>query len=478
MNLKRGALTLMAGWSAILVAGYLLNMVLARWFSTGAFGNYGFVMAVLMWFEIFVINGMPVAVQKFVSARREQAHSILWTAARVQLALVTVLTASLMISAPVFAAAFRDAKLTPYFRLAFLNLPFYAFFHLFVSFQNGLRRFGKQAACYAFYGWAKLGCSLGLCALHRSLEAALIGNAAGSAISLVLAYSLLEEREIRPSAQTGELVRFAAPVLLYSLMAQLLMSIDFWCVKYFLGETASGYYNTAGILARIPFYLLAGLSAVMLPTISAGIAEGSIERVRNTIRDATRFSLMLLVPVSVLLTVYSRETAALLFESRLAPSGEAMEYLVWAFSAVAMMTLFLTLVNADGRPQKSFRIAGLAVAVDLALNLALVPRMGIRGAAIASLFACGTGALLGGADVLKKFRAVPSAASAWKLALASAALLLCVLLIRPAGAGFVWTAMLGSAAYGAVLMAFGEIRRRDLALFSLKSGTPAPPGPE
>jgi stage V sporulation protein B len=472
LSLKQGTLYLMAGWSAILISGYFLNMVLARWFPTETFGNYGFVMAMLMWFEIFVINGMPVAVQKYVSARGKEAYPIFWTAVRVQATLIAVLTAVLLISAPAFAAAFRDPKLTPYFRLAFLNLPFYGFFHLLVSFQNGLRRFGKQAVCYAFYGSAKLGCSLTLCYFHRSLESALIGNAVGSAISLVLAFVLLENKKIHPSVHAMELVRFAAPALLYSLMAQLLMSVDFWSVKYFLGEKASGYYNTASILARIPFYLLAGLSATMLPTISSGISEGSVERVRSTIRDATRFSMMLLIPVSVLLTVYSRETAALLFKARYVPSGEAMEYLVWAFSAMALMTLFLTLINADGRPRKSFLIAGTAAAVDVAFNLALVPRMGIRGAAIASLIACGAGALLGAADVLRKFRSVPSAASAWKLSLATATLLTCVLLIRPTGFGFIWTGMLGTAAYGAVLLASGEIRKSDLTLLSVKSKAP------
>jgi O-antigen/teichoic acid export membrane protein len=64
------------------------------------------------------------------------------------------------------------------------------------------------------------------------------------------------------------------------------------------------------------------------------------------------------------------------------------------------MTLFLTLINADGRPRKSFLIAGAAAAADLALNLALVPRLGIRGAAVASLIACGAG-MAGRADVLR-----------------------------------------------------------------------------
>jgi O-antigen/teichoic acid export membrane protein len=455
---------LMAGWSAILVTGYLLNLFLARWFSTETFGNYGFVMAVLMWFEIFVINGMPLAVQKFVSARGKDAYPLLWTAARVQLALVSVLTVLLFISAPMFAAAFRDPKLTPYFRLAFLNIPFYGFFHLLVSFQNGLRRFGKQAVCYAFYGSVRVGCSLALCYSHRSLEFALIGNALGSAASVGLAYILLEDKKIRPSVHTMELARYAAPALAYSLMAQMLMSIDFWSVKYFLGEKACGYYNTANILSRIPYYLLAGLSAAMLPTISSEIAEGALVRVRNTIRNAMRYSLMLLIPVSVCLTSYSREIAALLFKSKFAPSGAAMEFLVWAFSSMALMTLFLTVINADGRPRKSFLISGTAVAIDFVLNLLLVPRMGIRGAALASLISITLGTAAGMTDVFIRFRTAFPVASIARIGLATAGLLAAVLCIRTGGSGFIAIGILGTLVYGGLLLLSGEINRDDLIL--------------
>jgi O-antigen/teichoic acid export membrane protein len=479
VSLKRGTLMLMTGWFAILVTGYLLNFFLARWFATESFGNYGFVIAVLMWFEIFVINGIPIAVQKFVSARGKDAYSILWTSLRVQFVLVAVLMVLLMVSAPLFAAAFRDPKLTPYFRLAFLNIPFYGFFHLLVSFQNGLRRFGKQAFCYAFYGSAKLGCAFALCYFHRSLESALIGNALGSAASVGLAYFMLEDKKIHPSLNAVELIRYAAPALAYSLTAQLLMSIDFWSVKYFLGEKACGYYNTAGILSRIPFYLLLGLSAAMLPTISSGIAEGALVRVRNTIRNATRYSLMLLIPVSVWLTVYSREIASLLFKSKFAPSGAAMEFLVWAFSSMALMTLFLTLINADGRPRRSFLISGAAAVLSVVLNLLLIPRMGIRGAALASLISITLGTTAGMADVFIRFRIAFPVGSIARIGFATAGMLAAMLCIRTGGSGFIAIGILGTLGYGGLLLLSGEINRDDMILLRGRSDVipSAPPEP-
>jgi O-antigen/teichoic acid export membrane protein len=469
----------MTGWSAILITGYILNFMLARWFQLGIVGDYGTVMTVLLWIEIFVITGLPIAVQKHVSAREGDAYGILWAAMRLQFALVTGLTIALILAAPLFAAAFRDPRLTFYFRLAFLNLPFYGFFHLLVSFHNGQRRFGKQAVCYVFYGSAKLGFVLLACGFHRTLGAAFAGNILGSAFGLALAYALLDDRKVHPPALNRELIRFALPSLFYSLMIQLLMSVDLWSVRFFLGDEASGAYFMAATLSRIPYYLLAGLSAVMLPTISLGLSAGALEWVRDTIRNAVRFSMMLLIPVSVLLAVYSREILRTLFNVRYVVAGPALELLVWAMAALALMTLFLTLINADGRPKTSFLIAGLSVVLDLVLNALLVPKMGIAGAALAALVSVSAGAIWGAFNVLKKFHAVPTARSALNLGLASAGLLGCTLAIRTGGFGFVGIGLFGTAVFGLVLLISGEIRREDMVILSVKTkadgGVPAPP---
>lgn len=471
MSLKRGTLYLMTGWSAILITGYVLNLVLARLFRLGTVGDYGTVMTVLLGVEIFVITGLPIAVQKYVSAREKDAYNILWAAMRLQLVLVSCLTVLMILSAPFLAAVFRDPGLTPYFRLAFLNLPFYGFFHLLVSFHNGQRRFGKQAACYIFYGTAKLAFVLLLCYFHRMLEAAFVGNILGSAASLVLAYVLLENKKIHAPELDRELLRFALPSLLYSLMTQLLMSVDLWTVRYFLGDEASGVYFVAVMLSRIPYYLLAGLSAVMLPTISSGLSSGALEWVRDTIRNAVRYSMMLLIPVSILLTVYSSKIIRLLFPVRYVPARSALEILGWAMSSLALMTLFLTLINADGRPKKSFLIAGCAVVLDMILNVVLVPKTGITGAALAALVSVSAGTLWGAFDIIRKFRAVPFVRSIGKLGWATACLLGCTLTIRSGGICFIGIGALGVFVFGLILFISGEIRKEDLAIFSMKAKT-------
>jgi stage V sporulation protein B len=475
VNLKRGALYLMAGWFAILLTGYGLNLVLARWFPLGSFGDYGTVMTLLLWIEIFVITGLPFAVQKYVSAHESEARSILWAALRIQAVVTFGLTVALVLSAPLFAGLFRDPRLTPYFRLAFLNLPFYGFFHLIVSFHNGRRAFGKQGVCYVFYGLAKLGSVLLLCRFHPSLESAFAGNILGSALSMAFAWALVTDRGARPSRFGRELIRFALPALLYSVMTQLLMSVDLWSVRALFGDKASGHYYVASTLSRIPYYALAGLSAVLMPVISEALSSGAVDRAGRTMRNAVRYTVILLVPLCLLMTVYRNEILLFLFPDRFLPAGPVLGILAWAMTAMALLNMLLTLISADGRPSQSSRIAAASVAADVVLIAILMPRYGAPGAAWASLLsivlACGWGA----ADVLRKYRALPGLVSVGRIGLATAGLLACLLLIPVRGAEFIAVGSAGVALFGGLLLLTGELRRDDLKIFSPSPGPVPPP---
>jgi O-antigen/teichoic acid export membrane protein len=478
VNFKKGSLVLILGWSVQLLAGYVLNRFLARTFDLGAFGTYGLIMTLLLWVEIFVITGLPTAVQKFVPSHGRNAASILSAAARLEFAMALVLSVGLFAAAPFLASVFSRPDAATVFRLAFLNLPFYGFFHLFAAYQNGLRKFGRQALCIGAYGLFKLGCVAAAVSLDPSLIAAFTGNLFGSTASLVLAFGFSGRSVwMRPSHER-ELIRFAAPALAYSLMIQLLLSADLWMVDYHLGGEAGGRYFAAANVARIPFYLLSGLTATVLPTLSHALTEGVMTRVRGLIRGAVRFLALLVAPAAMLLIVFSPRVLSLLFSDAFVPAAGTLRILVPAMSGLAFFTLFLTVINADGRPATSFGIAAATSVLDVALNLLWVPSLGGRGAALATLAAVSAGLCWGAADVLFRFRVRPPWRSLMKIFVAACGLAACAAWIPSQGLWFVLSTAAALAAYGALLMGFGEIKRDDWkALFSKKAGPEPMPGP-
>ena len=145
LDFKRGFVFLVIGWAIWIIAGYFINIGLARYLGPEMYGIYGLVMSVLLWLEIFIITGVPYAVQKFVASDEKNAYSILRTAGFIQGTVIGFLLVFSFFAAPLLANLFDDKRLILYFRVAFINILFFGIYYLYVSFQNGLRNFGRQS---------------------------------------------------------------------------------------------------------------------------------------------------------------------------------------------------------------------------------------------------------------------------------------------------------------------------------------------
>ncbi len=132
-----------------------------------------------------------------------------------------------------------------------------------------------QALLVAVYALAKLGGVYALVGLWGRLEGALVANIGGSMVGLVLAWIVWRRLEKPTPSQAAfdarSLLRFAAPVALFSLTINLFLNVDLWLVKAFCASADPGYYTAASTIARIPYYLFFGLSATVLPSVSTGL---------------------------------------------------------------------------------------------------------------------------------------------------------------------------------------------------------------
>ena len=477
MSLRRGTLFLVLAWAAVLITGYALTLVLTRTLDQKTYGDYGLVMSVLLWLEIIVINGIPYAVQKFTASHREAALSIFKSGLFVQTAAAVALYGLAFALAPLLSNVFQDNKLTLYFRIAFLNVFVYGFLHLLASFQNGLGRFGRQAFLLTLFAFGKMGFVILFVALGRSLVWAFWGNAAGAMLGIAAGILWTPRPWKEPVYDPKPLIRFAAPSVLYSLAVTLILTVDLWFVNRGLGKEASAVYVASSQIARIPYFLVFGLSAAVLPTAASAIAAKNLRKVRNTIEQAFRFLLMLSLPTAILATLYRREVVSLLFPSQYAPGSDVLGILIWGMTFLALLVVMTTVINADGRPGLSFLITSAVVVLDMVLNAWLVPRFGIRGAAAATTAAVGAGAACAFLEVKRRFRFSPKWKSVLRIALAALVPAVFGLWVPATGLRLVLVAVGAAVLYGLVLAATREIRKDEL-MDLFRPGRNASAGPE
>jgi O-antigen/teichoic acid export membrane protein len=144
----------------------------------------------------------------------------------------------------------------------------------------------------------------------------------------------------------------------------------------------------AGIYAAVSKLIMAGtvvpigIATSIAPHISALVARGRRAGACAVYRTATRWSILATAPFYVALAGYP-EVVLKIFGPGFAQGGGALRILALA-SLINVLTGPIAMVMLmEGRASLNLANSVASVAVNVALNLALIPGLGIRGAAIA-----------------------------------------------------------------------------------------------
>lgn len=220
--------------------------------------------------------------------------------------------------------------------------------------------------------------------LDLGLAAAVVLHTAVTLINvgwLVLASRHLVPFRLRvePKLLAGQL-RFGAKSYLQTTTQHLLLRTDLYMVNAFLGPRYLAYYNIAVRFAELVLEIPQAVGLVLYPRLTR-LGEEEMHRVTA---QACRRTLLLTALSSLVLWLFGPTLIVLWYGEPYAPAGEPI---LWVAIGVSMMSVFFVVTRnftSRNRQQVNLAVALLALAGNVALNLVLIPRMGIVGAALAT----------------------------------------------------------------------------------------------
>ena len=192
---------------------------------------------------------------------------------------------------------------------------------------------------------------------------------------LRLAFTLDGAREVlRPALIMGA-----------SLMLGLMMyNIDSVLLGFMLGPMAVAWYNAAYKPVTVALAMPVTYFLGLFPTLVRAHAE-SQESFREVAIHSLRLTSVLAVPLGVGGMFLAGPIIALLFGPDYSNSVPALVVLSWAAVLTILRGTYKHALNAAGRPQLDLRCAAVAAALNVGLNLIVIPRYGILGAASVTL---------------------------------------------------------------------------------------------
>ena len=459
----RGTIYLMLSQTVFLLCGYGVHIFLAREFGPAMYGNFGVIISIIVWFELAVIRGIPTAVQNFIAKDQKNAFAIKNFFFYAQLVIASILFIILLVSSPLIANLLNDRSLTDFIRIAAFDLIIYALYALYVSVQNGLSEFKKQAIIMSSYSLFRFLSILLLVKLGFALKGALIGNIIGSFTGMIIGilFCKLKKKEPKP-LHKKEFIQFAIPTTLFFIVVNLLYNIDLWYVKSYLLNEAAGYYTSAQNLARLPLFFFFALSFTLLPLLAKAIEERNYEEAVTYICQSLRILALVLLPVILLVNATSEPLIEMLYSEKYMPSVSILNILIIAFSLLAFYITMTTILIAKNKPAIPLIITFCLVLLDIMLNYKLIPIWGTLGAAVSTTFTACVGSMIIGFWVFKDYGVNFKIISLVKIITASLIVFAVSNLYSTKGEWLIVNYILLLSVYIGLLVFFREISRAEL----------------
>jgi O-antigen/teichoic acid export membrane protein len=431
-----------------MVTGAAIVFVLPRRLTTVEYGLYGVTIAIVSVLNDVVVKGTTQTVSKFVSQTPELAPAIKRKAFQLQALVGCGAAAAFALLAPWIAERQKDATLTPYLRLAALITASYAFYSVFVGVLNGRKDFFRQAALDAFYATVKAALIVGFVFAGLGVAGAISGFAAAAFV--VLAVSLVvvggRGRAADSPVGMGELLRFQLGLVAFLTLNNLLMRADLLLIKPLIAggadeaSAAAGVYNGVLQFAYITFQIILSITFVVFPLVSEATFKADLDTARGYIRQTVRAAVMISALPAVLFSANAAEVLRLVFPEEYTAGAPALRVVAFGMLSFAVITVLTTVISSGGRPWVSVGMVAATLAIDVALNFALIPRAGLAGAALATTAAMTAGAAMCAVYVHSRYGAVVRGLTLARVAAAAAAVY-ALSLVAPSGE---WLASLGA----------------------------------
>ena len=177
-----------------------------------------------------------------------------------------------------------------------------------------------------------------------------------------------------------KLVGYGGVAYLASLAQFLNYRVDVWIVQHFSGSAALGLYALAANLAMMLWMLPRALSTVLLPAMAAGDEGAGFTQTARLGRLSLVATALLGLPLALTVPWW----VTLLYGSDFRAASGPFVLLLIGCVPFTLCVIHAAALAGAGRPAVNLRASLAGLVVTVALDLALIPRYGIEGAAVAS----------------------------------------------------------------------------------------------
>lgn len=371
----------------------LITVLIARVLSTADVGRYALCFAMVSLLGLLSLAGFRAALTRFVAmyvadSDAARIRGTIRLGMRISVVSSTVFGVSLALLAAPIANAFGDPGLVTGIRLSGLSLPALTITDAALSATQGWRTMRPFTLIgRIFEPGLRLVLTAGALVLGLGLTGAFWALFIGSWSATVLA--LLSLRRFLGRTERARPVYVLRPIFSFSMVSwgsSLATAGLLWADTLILGQLTTtadvGIYTVATRLVTLSVFVMAPINAAFAPQIARLHHRGEFARLGEAYAAATAWIMRLSLPAFVVLLVFPEPMLRIFGGAYAVGAGVTMLLAVGQLVNAATGPC-ATVLNMSGRVGLNMANNVVVLVLNVGLNFALIPRLGIIGAALA-----------------------------------------------------------------------------------------------
>ena len=438
---------------------FVLSAVIARTLGTESYGLFVFGFAFPSLLLLLVSAGLDEVIAIDVAADRSRAGTYLTVVAMVRLGVAALAVVALWTS-------LSTLLVDPFARNVTFLLGISALLQTyggtFLAFFRAFERLEYMALVVLVERVFTVTISVVLIFRGQGLMEVALTFLAGGALSLAMAILLLRRKFAwfarTPSRRAAPgILRKSVPFGLSAVISTVIPSAGPVLLTVYQGSRSTGLFNAGLTILLMMFSILTLCHVVLLPTL-ARIRATSPERLASILLHTQRFVFALGFPAALGAALYAEDIMTLVFGSRFVGAGEPFRFLMGAVAISSACIGNGAALAVSGRQPENLYVGAVGAVTLVALSFVLIPGFGPVGAATAFLAGSAVTGVLGTLVTRRYVVRIDLLNALGRPVLAGAAMVLLLLLVRPA----LWIGVpAGALIYFVFLLAVGGLHKGD-----------------
>lgn len=399
----RGSIIVFVGVLLSKIFTYLYRVIIARTFGQEIYGLFSLALMISSFFIVFFSLGLPEGLTRYIPIYRgqnkpEKIKSIFHFSINLTLWTSFISGALLFLTSQFISVnIFHNYSLIPFLQFFAIFVPisiFAGMFHILLKSHGQIREYsfignilspGLQLVLlglFIFMGWKNesilLSYNLGILAI---LFASFIVSR--KKIKGIFEKSNLK-KELKPSLNK-KLFSYSWPIMFFGMIALIFSWIDSFAIGYFKSASEVGLYNVAIPLINFLLIVPSLFFQFFLPIITKEYSRGNFKVIIPVTKQITKWVFILNLPIFIFMVSFPGVIINILFGAEYIGAENVLRMLSIGVFIYSVLTISESILSLVGKSKIILLNIILATITNVILNLVLVPRYGINGAAFSTM---------------------------------------------------------------------------------------------